>query len=209
MLLVGEPRVVLVAGEGHVPDAGDEALGADAGGGGLHAGGIGAVRVDALEDLGGTVAALAVLPVVVDLNVVEAVGFQLAGGEGGELADVGLVGGAAVGLAVPGAVSGQLRAELDLVGGGGEVGPLLEAEADVVEETERERFLPRRSLPGSMQQTAVVGLGGKGQRVAVAAGEEDAVAALEGGPAGDQSGAGGRDRRGRGRRRNPGVRPAR
>src|SRR4051794_5685118 len=103
-------------------------------GGGLHAGRVGA------GGLVGGVVAVGELPLVVDLDDVEAVGGEGVVGEGGELFEGLFVGGAAVGAGVPSAVAAGDRLEVHVVVARDEVGVGFEAEEGVGEVADDKDF---------------------------------------------------------------------
>ena len=106
ILMVLEPGVLEISGEGHEPDSGGEAVGADIGGGGFMPEGYGPVRFHLREIFHGAIGFKTVLPAIVDLDEGEAEGPQIFGGEGGLRGELLFAGG--VGM-IPGAVADGLR----------------------------------------------------------------------------------------------------
>ena len=183
-LVVGEGGTFGVPAEGDEPEAGGHAEGVERVGGGFHAGRVGA------GGLMGGVVAVGELPLVVDLDEVEAVGGEGVVGEGGEFLEGFFVGGAAVGAGVPGAVAAGDGFELDVVVPGDEVGVGFEALQGVGEVADDEGFAVGGGVGGEAK-VAVVGAGGDREVVVRGVGEDDAAGAVVGEPGGDDAGAGG------------------
>ena len=107
-------RVLMVASEGHEPDAGGQAKPLDLFRHGLHSMRIGSVGLHAVEAATRPIKTTAILPLVINLDHPETKRLEFFRNEQCQLNDGLLVSGPSVLVVIPGAVAGNLRAELDL-----------------------------------------------------------------------------------------------
>ena len=197
VLVVFEIGIVKCPRERHEPDAGSEPEILDLVGNGFHAARIRSLGIVRGEIFLRTVFlfCFAGLPVVVDLDEIEAERLQFVRGHCGQLRKMGFVAASAVLFRVPGAEPGRLRRQLDVIHLGDRVGVGFQSQSGIVEGAEGKGFGGRIGARLD-EQASVIELSLQADGTVFLRGKDHPAAAVVGDPTrNDAVSGGGNDRR--------------